>query len=279
MLKQRVLTSLILIPIMIGGIFYLPLPLFSIFIAIIIMAGAWEWANLAGMMKQRSRLLYATSIGMALVFANGLMTKSHSWALVFLFLGFLWWLIAFYLVRCYPESIRLCEKSAARALVGFFVLVPMWVGLVSLKQMENSTPLIIYLMIIIWGADIGAYVVGRAIGGRKLAPNVSPGKSWAGVYGGLATTTVVALCCGIYVSLSLAPLSLKDWLLLLFVTGVTVAVSILGDLLESMFKRYRGIKDSSGLLPGHGGVMDRIDSMSAAVPIFALALLLVGWGE
>ena len=243
------------------------------------MAGAWEWANLAGLTKQHTRIFYAIGVGLVLVLVHSLIMRSHNWALIFLLIGFMWWLVAFYLVKCYPKSIRLCERSTVRALFGLCVLVPMWVGLVTLKNMENSSPILFYLMLIIWGADIGAYVVGRAIGGRKLAPNVSPGKSWAGVYGGLATTVIVALGLGLYVSFAIEPLSMMDWLLLIVITGATVVVSILGDLLESMFKRYRGIKDSSGLLPGHGGVMDRIDSMSAAVPIFALALLLVGWGD
>ena len=121
------------------------------------------------------------------------------------------------------------------------------------------------MLLLVWGADIGAYFVGRALGRRKLAPNVSPGKSWEGVYGGMAVTAALALVFALWQQLSLS----AGLALVALTLGVTL-VSVLGDLLESMLKRHRGLKDSSALLPGHGGVLDRIDSLTAAVPVFAL---------
>ena len=123
------------------------------------------------------------------------------------------------------------------------------------------------VMVLVWGADIGAYFSGRAFGKRKLAPAVSPGKSWEGVYGGLALTLVITLVVGV----------VRDWsgkeiFLALAGTAIVVFISVVGDLTESMFKRQAGIKDSSNLLPGHGGVLDRIDSLTAAIPIFAVLL-------
>jgi phosphatidate cytidylyltransferase len=133
--------------------------------------------------------------------------------------------------------------------------------------------LILAVMVLVWGADIGAYFSGRRFGKRKLAPQVSPGKSWEGVFGGLLTTLLICVGVGIY----------REWsffsvLLSVLGTVAVVLISVVGDLTESMFKRQSGVKDSSNLLPGHGGVLDRIDSLTAAIPVFAALLWLAGWG-
>jgi phosphatidate cytidylyltransferase len=132
--------------------------------------------------------------------------------------------------------------------------------------------LILSLMLLVWGADIGAYFFGRAFGKRKLAPRVSPGKSWAGFFGGLFTSVCIAAGLALYLQVPVSQL-----FVVLLCAAVVVLFSVVGDLTESMFKRQMGIKDSSQLLPGHGGVLDRIDSLTAAAPVFALLLLLSGW--
>ena len=142
-----------------------------------------------------------------------------------------------------------------------------------LKGWPLGNWLIMTVMVLVWGADIGAYFSGKALGKRKLAPQVSPGKSWEGFYGGLVTSLLITLAIGLA----------RDWgigqmLLGLVGAAVVVAISVVGDLTESMFKRRSGIKDSSNLLPGHGGVLDRIDSLTAAVPVFAVLLWAAGWG-
>jgi len=125
---------------------------------------------------------------------------------------------------------------------------------------------------------VGAYFAGRTFGKRKLAPKVSPGKTWEGVYGGMLTTTLIAVGAGLLLEQETGiSMGVSQWLTLFAVTLFVTMVSVVGDLLESLLKRHRGIKDSSNLLPGHGGVMDRIDSMTAALPVFALALSLFGW--
>ena len=147
------------------------------------------------------------------------------------------------------------------------ILLPAWQGLVQIKQYPLGNWLIMAVMVLVWGADIGAYFSGRAFGKRKLAPQVSPGKSWEGVYGGLALSLVITAIVGL----------VRDWTVAELLKGLVgaaliVFISVVGDLTESMFKRQSGIKDSSNLLPGHGGVLDRIDSLTAAIPIFAVLL-------
>jgi len=190
-----------------------------------------------------------------------------------------WWLVALQMVRLYPRASALWSNPVVRGLMGLLVLVPAWVGLNHLRngtllfgELDSGLLAILYVFLVVWVADIGAYFSGKAFGKAKLAPRVSPGKSWAGVWGGLVAVALLAIAAGLVAGAQTA-----DILLLLVASVVVAAVSVVGDLLESMLKRFRGIKDSSQLLPGHGGIMDRIDSLTAAIPLFALIITLVGW--
>jgi phosphatidate cytidylyltransferase len=275
--KQRLITALILAPLMIGGIFFLPIEQFAYFIGFIVTVAAWEWANLSGYTSPVIRLVYAGLVA-ATVFATGYFMNSHPEIhSVILAVGAFWWLIACLLVIQYPKKVALWQAKPVRALLGFFVLIPMWVGFMTLKGQEHSSLIIVYVMLIIWGADTGAYFAGKTWGNSKLAPNVSPGKSWAGFWGGLATTGLIAVVFSLSVNKWLSPMSVDDFTLLAIITFITAIISVMGDLVESMMKRHRGIKDSSQLLPGHGGVLDRIDSMASAVPVFAFFMLLFGF--
>jgi len=276
-LKQRIITALILAPLMIGGIFFLPLEPFAYFIGVIAAIGAWEWANIAGYTKPAARVGYAAAVFACLFVTARVLHQNEGLEIYFLGVGALWWLFAFLLVKQYPGGTELWNARPVRALLGLCVLVPMWVGFMTLKVQEHSSLLIVYVMLIVWGADTGAYFAGKTWGKAKLAPNVSPGKSWAGFWGGMATTLLVALIYGLCVNHWIRPLDSMDAVILVSITLITTVISVLGDLVESMMKRNRGIKDSSQLLPGHGGVLDRIDSMAAAVPIFAFFMLLFGW--
>lgn len=273
MLKTRVITALILAPIAIGCIFFLPPLGFALFTGIIISIGAWEWANMAGMTAGPAR------IGYALATALVLFLLLQSTALTVLVLAVIWWVVALLLVRAYPDGSQQWQPVPVRALMGGLVLVPAWVGLNQLRSgdfhlanADNNLLLLLYVFCVVWVADIGAYFAGRAFGKAKLAPRVSPGKSWAGVWGGLVAVAALSLIVSLVIGCSATETGL-----LLVVSLITGAVSVLGDLLESMLKRFRGIKDSSQLLPGHGGIMDRIDSLTAAIPVFALCITLLGW--
>lgn len=256
----------------IGGIFFLPPLGFALFTGAIITLGAWEWANMAGMPRPLARIGYAGLVAAALF----LLYDPHS---LILWLALIWWGVCLLLVRSYPAGSPLWSPVPIRALMGLFVLVPAWVGLNQLRtgafqfgSVDSNLLLILYVFFIVWVADIGAYFAGRAFGKAKLAPRVSPGKSWAGVWGGLAAVSVLAI-----VAACLANASVQQGALLVFASLITGMVSVLGDLLESMLKRFRGIKDSSQLLPGHGGIMDRIDSLTAAIPVFALIIVQLDW--
>ncbi|AFP30097.1 phosphatidate cytidylyltransferase [Marinobacter sp. BSs20148] len=273
MLKTRIITALILAPIAIGGVFFLPPVGFAIFTAALIALGAWEWANMSGLIEQPARVGYSAAVLLLLAALYTMTAQGVLW------LALLWWLVGFGFVASYPKNSARWGSVPARAAMGLLVLVPAWVGLNYLRNGEfkfaltdNNLLLILYVFTLVWVADIGAYFSGRKFGNAKLAPRVSPGKSWAGVWGGLAAVAVFALV----VSQTLGA-GAGQSVALIIVSVVTAAVSVLGDLFESMLKRFRGIKDSSRLLPGHGGIMDRIDSLTAAIPIFTLLVIQFGW--
>ena len=162
----------------------------------------------------------------------------------------------------------------AAPLVGLAILLPAWQGLVVIKRYPLGNELILAVMVLVWGADIGAYFSGRAFGKRKLAPAVSPGKSWEGVWGGMAGVVVLALAwvwadasAQATVASLYSRLATRGWWLLLLGVVFMAAMSVLGDLVESLIKRSAGAKDSSRLLPGHGGVLDRVDALLPTLPI------------
>ena len=186
------------------------------------------------------------------------------------------WVAALLLVLTYPASAAFWRHSRPlRLLFGVLTLVPFFWGMVALRQYHYETDhfagawWLLFVLLLVWGADSGAYMFGKMFGKHKLAPKVSPGKTWEGFLGGLVSSALIALLFA-----TLAPLTVSTGTLVICAVIATLA-SVLGDLTESMFKREAGIKDSGNLIPGHGGMLDRIDSLTAAVPVFACLLLLV----
>ncbi|MDH4567784.1 phosphatidate cytidylyltransferase [Pseudomonas sp. BN414] len=270
MLKQRVITALVLLPIALAGFFWLDGGAFALFIGAVVSLGAWEWARLAGFASQPQRVAYGLLVA-ALLYGLYLVPALAPLVLI---LGVLWWGAATVFVLGYPETSRYWGGTSGKLLIGLLILLPAWQGLVLFKQWPLANWLILAVMVLVWAADIGAYFSGKAFGKRKLAPQVSPGKSWEGLIGGLLASLLITAGVGFY----------RGWVgseLLLALAGaaLVVMISVVGDLTESMFKRQSGIKDSSNLLPGHGGVLDRIDSLTAAIPLFAVLLWASGWGS
>ncbi len=274
MLKQRIITGLVLAPLVLCGVFLLEPIHFSWFFAAILAIAAWEWANLSSLTTQVVRVTYALLIA-ALLF-KVVPHISVAWVLT---VSIMWWIIATLLVMTYPDSSRYWKHPGVSVLLGLVVILPMWKALVFIREatftpIESFNPLllILYILLLVWAADVGAYFTGKAWGKSKLAPNVSPGKSWAGAWGGIAAAMLLGAVTSYLMGLSFS-MSIQ----FLVITAITAMISIIGDLTESMFKRVRGIKDSSALLPGHGGVLDRIDSLLAAIPVFVFLLMSLGW--
>ncbi|MGQ4878402.1 phosphatidate cytidylyltransferase [Billgrantia sp. LNSP4103-1] len=263
MLRQRIITAAWLAPLMLACLFGLTGGAFAAFTGVVVLLAAWEWTNLAGVTRASRRLALVAGLAVLMV---ALWAFGAALAIWPLWLAVVGWVVNLYWVVRYPAGREQWQSIAVRLAMGLWVLVPAWVGFNVLRDIGSIW--LLFVLLLVWGADIGAYFCGRAWGKRKLAPAVSPGKSWEGVLGGAAVTLLLALLFAAWQGLGMA-----GGLGLVVVTVVVTLVSVLGDLLESMLKRFRGIKDSSNLLPGHGGVLDRIDSLTAAVPLFALLSL------
>ncbi len=271
MLKQRLLTALGLALALTTLIFLLPTMLFSAVLALAIVIGALEWNHLAGLDSAIEKTLFLALVGAGFIGLWLLSTRAPEFEIYVFGAGLVWWLLAILWLTVLSQRLLLRQLPAAlRMVAGLLVLLPCWYALTVLHGHENFGPAYVFffLWITSW-ADSGAFFVGRKFGKTKLAPVISPGKSWEGVAGGFAAVAVVAV-----VGAWLLGLSLTGALWLLVVCFVTVPFCIIGDLLESLFKRQAQVKDSGQLLPGHGGMLDRIDSLTAAGPIFMLMLLL-----
>jgi phosphatidate cytidylyltransferase len=263
MLRTRVLTGCILGALLLLGLFLLP-PFWAVLaFGLVFTIGAWEWAGFGALQKAPARAIYALCIAVALGLSWRL-SEDPSRLLVLLAAASAWWVIAFLWLSLAPAW----HRPALTLVCGLAVLVPAFVALARLQISAGGFargPLIVlWLILMVCAADIGAYFAGRAFGQRKLAPRVSPGKTWEGAVGGLAMVALVAAAGALY--FGLPPL-----MVVVFGCGVGI-FSVIGDLTESMFKRAAALKDSGTLLPGHGGLLDRIDSVTAAAPLYALGL-------
>ncbi|MDO8266307.1 MAG: phosphatidate cytidylyltransferase [Moraxellaceae bacterium] len=267
-LRQRIITALLLLPVVVWCVFLAPdATAFASFAGAIVIVGAWEWTRLMGWMSVAPRVLYVVLLALLLVSMRLPELAGFAPALYMLSAGF--WLLALRLVTGYPDNASLWARAWLLAPVGLVLLLPAWLGLTSLHAV--SPWWLMFLFLLVWGADTGAYFAGRALGKNKLAPAVSPGKTIEGMVGGLALALAIALAVAIWRDLSGIRLMAFMGLCLL-----TSLASVLGDLFESMTKRHAGIKDSGNIFPGHGGALDRIDSLTAAAPVFALGWWLAG---
>ena len=271
MLKNRIITASLLAPLIIAAILFLPPDGFAMLWGGVILLAAWEWSDLAGL-ERGGRIGFTVSLLAILVAARVFALYWAPGELPIWFYGaaVLWWLgwgIAF---RKIPEKlVNRTYPTWARVLSGGFVLISGWVLMVWLR-LNFSQYQVLYLVLLIWLADIAAYFVGKRWGFAKLVEAISPGKTIEGVYGALLAAVMLALPVGLWVGLE--TMTLIDFV---FLSLLTVAFSVCGDLFESLAKRVRGVKDSSNILPGHGGVLDRIDSLLSGVAVFYAGSLLI----
>ncbi len=290
MLKTRILTALVLIPLLLAALFWLPSTMIAVLFGAITLIGAWEWGTLTGF-RGGQRAAYVASIMVLGVLAVTpiVMLALGQIPVMVLLVNFgvvlLFWLAALSsLIRDRADSF-LFHSTPGRALSGFFVLVPAWQAAMLLHAQRHDHPawlldalnlsawpaLLIFLFLLVWGADTFAYFAGHRFGYHKLAPTVSPGKTIEGVFGGLLAVLLLAVFGGMYIW-KLQGMQWLWWVLLCLVVGL---ISVLGDLVESKVKRVAGVKDSGTIVPGHGGVLDRIDALTSAAPAFAFGTLLL----
>src|SRR5271155_1550339 len=263
MLRTRVVTGCILGALLLLGLFLLP-PLMAVLaFGAVFTIGAWEWAGFGALRSALAKGCYA--LGVACIFVLGWRwTSDPEHLIILLTAACVWWLIGFSWLILAPAQ----QRPALALLCGLPVLVPAFLALarmqISAHANRSGALIVLWLVLMVCAADIGAYFAGRSFGRRKLAPRISPGKTWEGAVGGVSLAALVAWCGAEYFDLpQLGAIAF----------GCAVGIfSIIGDLTESMFKRAAALKDSGALLPGHGGLLDRLDSVTAAAPLYALGL-------
>jgi phosphatidate cytidylyltransferase len=264
MLKQRVITAVILGAFFVVAIFKLSSSLLAIIFAAVTLIGAWEWSALIGLKKSVLKIFYVALMGAAMLLTWNFVQPQYENTL--LMLVSLWWAGVIILLALYKSSwLQSSWLKKLFVLSGFIVLVPVWLALTRLHEQGPET--LMFLLALVWVADIAAYFVGKRFGKNKLAPALSPGKSREGVMGALLASVVMAI-----IGLQMFTFSKQASLYFIGLCVLTALISVVGDLYESLLKRNAGVKDSGTILPGHGGVLDRVDSITAAAPGYLLGL-------
>lgn len=265
MLKQRLLTAFVMGGLLLICIFLAPPALFAALVGAVVVAAGWEWARLAGITMPNARAAYAAGLA---VLCGAFLYIAPQLVRPLLWINLLFWPVALVWVRRYPLPGVWRHRLLALA-IGALILIPAGLGLITLQAGSGGRELCAMVVALVAAADTGAYFAGRRWGRRKLAPRVSPGKTLEGLLGGVAAALLLGL---IWQWASLG----QPGLGVLPVAALVAALAVLGDLFESLLKRHRGVKDSGRILPGHGGMLDRIDGLMAAIPAFILASPLLG---
>ncbi len=283
MLRQRVVTALVMLLVLYAGTAWLSPTWYAGFLSLIMLPALMEWAELMGLHRSRDKALWILLVTtiivpvlIMLVFPGAV--PSTIGVAVVSALAITFWFLVFLAISVYPAGQQYWEATWKLGAMGIASLLPTWLGLFYLKVLDPTGMLVFILIGLVSIVDIGAYFSGRAWGNKKLALALSPKKSWAGFWGGMASCAALATLILWWVHTRYQPLSVDLWILLLASAMLMAVFSVVGDLFESMLKRHRGVKDSGRLLPGHGGFLDRIDSLMAATPIYVLALLVLSQG-
>ncbi|MCA1799240.1 MAG: phosphatidate cytidylyltransferase [Xanthomonadaceae bacterium] len=269
MLSTRILTALLLAPPVLAVMFFAPAWAFELLVGVAFTFAAWEWGALMSCTRRRTRGLYALLVAALLAATSWALREWAGVLPALIALALAWWAFVLAWLVFHPQRAPSHSVYGLKGLCGLLTLVPAFAA-VSMLHRDQGAWLVLFLLALVWLADVGAYFFGRAFGRHKLAPQVSPGKTWEGVVGAYVATAFVVVA-GWAAGLAFGPV----WYFAL-VCLLTVAISIIGDLAESMFKRQQGVKDSGTLLPGHGGMLDRIDSLTSAAPAFTGGLLFAG---
>jgi phosphatidate cytidylyltransferase len=270
MLKTRVITALVLLAVLLPILFLLPAIYIGAFFLAALLAAAWEWSTLLAPKPGWTAWLYVLFCLAIILILLGM--QNTSWQFALLLLSVIFWFFVAPFILAKGINLSLQKLRPFYVVLGLILLPATWFSLVFLREL--GLVFLLTSITLVWVADIGAYFVGKAFGKRKLAVQISPGKSLEGAVGGLVLSYAYALLCVIYLpfesSLFGAWAIRFGWVPMFLMVTVLVAFSIFGDLFESQLKRLAGVKDSSHLLPGHGGVLDRVDALIPTMPIAAL---------
>jgi len=267
MFLKRALTVIFLLPAVIYLVFQDNNNIFVFSLIFIFLLAVNEYSNLISLNNKLVKTIYIFSLLLLFIFLNKQSTLYMPlWILSIIFLSALWWLLNIYLISSFPKNSKYWHNNlAVRLISGFLVFIPMLLSLAAIHRINSGA--LMLLLSLVWAADCGGYFFGKAFGKNKLCPNVSPGKTVEGLLGGVFLSLIVM---NLYLFFILESSSVNDYLNFNVLSIVVVATSTIGDLLESAYKRLANVKDSGTLLPGHGGIFDRIDSLTASAPFFFL---------
>lgn len=266
---MRLITAAVLIPIVVGSVLWLSHTQFAVFFAVFAVVGGWEWSKFLRLHHPLMRASYAAIVMAVILLCWFYVVGNPQRVMPVLTTGLVWWVCALILVFVYPKLDRIRTNRVLGAIIGLLVIVPCWLAIVELRNnFEQGPYMVLFLVAMIAVADSSAYFGGKKWGANKLAPQVSPGKTWEGVITGLVGVSLFSLICAY--SFDFLNGEWKSIVAFITVCVLTAVISVLGDLSESMFKRQVGLKDSGKILPGHGGVLDRVDSLTAAAPLFVV---------
>jgi phosphatidate cytidylyltransferase len=272
-LKQRIITAVMLVAGFLLLLFNTDPLWFSVAVAPIVLLAGWEWSNLSSLKTALGKFFYLSLLALILggsalwlnLFDGIDMSRGQDLAL----LSSILWALIFLWVQGYPSSAILWSARPVLAILGLLLLAATWLAIVLIVHQPQGQWLMLMAVGVVALADIGGYVAGNLFGKHKLAPVISPGKTWEGFFGGLLAQLLLIAILMYFLPITVSPL-------MLFLLIIPVSLySVIGDLFESMLKRHQGVKDSSQILPGHGGVLDRIDGLMAALPLFILLYLLL----
>jgi len=266
MLRLRIISALIAAPLVLAAIFYLPLAIFAVVFLAAASLALWEWGRLAGLTGARTIAAYLLVYWLlaALLWLFPVLVP------YLLSVAILFWGWACILVYRFPAGSGRLRDHRTSAVIGQLVFLSAWQSLVSVRALHNGDWLLVWIFVLVWAADIGGYFAGKTWGRSQLAASVSPGKTWQGVWGGSVLAVAITLAmAGLLPPFQVFDRSIWLWLAL---AVLLIALSIMGDLFESLLKRVRGVKDSGAIMPGHGGLLDRVDALIAVLPLFALTV-------